>query len=114
MQFVNSTRDSAEHDSHRVFTAEVLPHGLEWAAAAALAASHADYPSFRSVFPDPSRRCRALPPFLAATVRDAMRFGLVHGVLDESKVLAVALWLPPAHSRGRPGASSRRRHTSSA
>lgn len=73
----------------------MCPPGLDWAAAAALAASHADYPSFRTVFPDPSRRCRALPPFLAATLRDAMRFGFVHGVLDGSKVLAVALWLPP-------------------
>jgi len=91
MHFVNSQRDSADHDSHRVLAAEALPHGLESAAAAALAASHADYPSFRSVFPDPARRCRALPPFFVATIRDAMRFGLVHGVVDGSKVLAVAV-----------------------
>jgi len=73
----------------------VLPSGLEWAAAGALAASHADYPSFRRVFPNPARRGRALRPFFAATVRDAMRFGVVRAALTGSKVLTVAVWLPP-------------------
>ena len=73
----------------------VLPSGLEWAAAGALAASHADYPSFRRVFPSPARRARALRPFFAATVRDAMRFGVVRAASTGSKVLAVAVWLPP-------------------
>lgn len=73
----------------------VLPPGLVRAAAATLAASHADYPSFRSVFPNPVRRGRALRPFFAATVRDAIRFGVVRAALAGSEVLAVAVWLPP-------------------
>jgi hypothetical protein len=82
-----------------------LPSGLEWAAAEALTASHADYPSFRRVFPNPARRARALRPFFTATVRDAMRFGVVRAALTGSKVLAVAVWLPPARFRGRQSAS---------
>ena len=64
-------------------------------AAAALAASHADYPAFRSVFPDPARRARALLPFFTAAVRDALPFGAVHVAEDGSNVAATAVWLPP-------------------
>ncbi len=75
---------------------EVLgPPQIE-AAAAALVRSHADYPAFRHVFPDPATRERALHPFFAATVRDALSFGEVLGALDGTTVLAVAVWLPPA------------------
>lgn len=72
-----------------------LPPGREWAAAATLAASHADYPSFRRVFAHPARRGRALPPFFAATIRDAMQVGVVRAVTEGPRVLAVAIWLPP-------------------
>jgi hypothetical protein len=48
------------------------------------------------VFPDPATRERALHPFFAATVRDALPFGEVLGALDGTTVLAVAVWLPPA------------------
>jgi len=72
-----------------------LPPGLEWAAADVLAASHADYPSFRRVFPDRTRRRRALRPFFAATVRDAMRCGVVRAAMTGPTVMAVAVWLPP-------------------
>jgi GNAT superfamily N-acetyltransferase len=68
------------------------------AAADALAASHADYPGFRAVFPDPARRARALPPFFQATVADAVRFGAVRAVedgLDPAGLASVAVWLPP-------------------
>ena len=41
-------------------------------AAAPIAAGHADYPSFRFVFPDPRRRAKVLPVFFEATVRDAI------------------------------------------
>ena len=64
-------------------------------AAAALAASHADYPAFRAVFPDPRRRARALPPFFRATVRDAIPFGAARAAVDGPTVLGVAVWLPP-------------------
>ena len=66
------------------------------AAADALAASHADYPGFRAVFPDPARRARALPPFFTATVADAVSFGAVRAVRDgPQRVASVAVWLPP-------------------
>lgn len=87
--------DLTGHGSAGGVVVGVLPPGLAWAAAAALAASHADYPSFRRVFPSPARRGRALRPFFAATVRDATRFGVVRAARQGSKVLAVAVWLPP-------------------
>lgn len=65
------------------------------AAAAALVASHADYPAFRHVFPDARRRARALGAFFRATVHDAVPFGAVQAAVDERKVLGVAVWLPP-------------------
>ena len=73
----------------------VLDRGQAAAAAAALAASHADYPAFRAVFPDARRRSRALPPFFRATVRDAVPFGAVHAAVEGPTVLGVAVWLPP-------------------
>lgn len=73
----------------------VLAPGQECAAGAALAASHAEYPAFCSVFPDRHRRARALLPFFTATVKDAINFGVVHAAFDGSTVLGAAVWLPP-------------------
>lgn len=93
---LGSERDlTTGHGSPSGVVVGVLPPGFEWAAATALAASHADYPSFRRVFPRPSRRGRALQPFFAATVRDAVRFGVVRAAWRGPEVLAVAVWLPP-------------------
>jgi ribosomal protein S18 acetylase RimI-like enzyme len=65
------------------------------AAAQVLCRSHAEYPAFRLLFPDPVRRRRVLRPFLAATARDAAR----HGRLDVARIgdhiAGVALWMPP-------------------
>lgn len=72
-----------------------LPIGLERAAAEALTASHAHYPSFRAVFPSPQRRARALEPFFHATIRDAQRFGVVRAAWEGERVLGVSVWLPP-------------------
>jgi ribosomal protein S18 acetylase RimI-like enzyme len=59
-----------------------------------IAASHADYPGFRHVFPDTEARRRALGPFMVATARDAAAHG--HGLIAEtSGVVGVALWMPP-------------------
>ena len=73
----------------------LLPPGLEWEAARTLAASHAEYPSFVRVFPNPARRSRALRPFFVATIRDAIRFGVVRAASEGSQILGVAVWMPP-------------------
>ena len=73
----------------------VLRRGQERAAAAAIAAGHADYPAFRHVFADPRRRAKALPAFFRTTVRDAIPYGSVLAVADGDRVLATAVWLPP-------------------
>lgn len=59
------------------------------------ASSHADYPSWRHVFPDPRQRERALRLFFAATVRDALPFGAVDAAVASGQVLGIAVWLPP-------------------
>jgi ribosomal protein S18 acetylase RimI-like enzyme len=64
-------------------------------AAAAIAAGHANYPSFRHLFPDPRRRAHALQSFFEATVRDAIPFGTVLTVRDRRLVQGTAVWLPP-------------------
>ena len=76
-------------------TCEPLSPGQATAAAEAFVASHGDYPAFRSVFPDPVRRRRALLPFFTATVGDAVRFGTVYAALDGATVMGAAVWLPP-------------------
>ncbi|HEU4540957.1 MAG TPA: GNAT family N-acetyltransferase [Jiangellaceae bacterium] len=64
------------------------------AAGSVIAASHADYPAFRHVFPNTEARRRALVPFMVATVRDAAAHG--HALIAESDgVIGVALWMPP-------------------
>ena len=65
------------------------------AATAVLAASHADYPAFCHVWPDPAIRRRALLPFLWSSVSDAAALGAGTVARDGDGVLAVALWLPP-------------------
>ena len=72
-----------------------LRGGEESLGADVLAASHAEYPAFRAVFPDPGRRSRALRPFFRATVRDAIPFGSVLAALEGRRARAVAVWLPP-------------------
>lgn len=72
-----------------------VPPGEHRAAAAAIAAGHADYPAFRHLFVDPRRRARALRAFFEATVRDAVPFGSVLAVPDGPTVAATAVWLPP-------------------
>jgi GNAT superfamily N-acetyltransferase len=72
-----------------------LSAGQHRAGAAAIAAGHADYPSFRHLFPDPRRRARALRAFFSATVHDAIPFGAVLAAWHGSLVAATAVWLPP-------------------
>jgi ribosomal protein S18 acetylase RimI-like enzyme len=95
MQQRNAEQAPTSDESGNRVVIGLLPPGLELAAADVLVASHGDYPSFRRVFPDRARRRRALRPFFAATVRDAMRFGVVRAAMAGSEVIAVAVWLPP-------------------
>jgi hypothetical protein len=69
--------------------------GQQRAAAAPIAAGHADYPSFRFMFPDPRRRAKVLPVFFEATVRDAIPYGAVLAATHGDRVDATAVWLPP-------------------
>lgn len=73
----------------------VVKPGEHREAADAIAQGHADYPSFRYLFPDDRRRARALRAFFGATVRDAVPFGSVLTVRDGGRVQATAVWLPP-------------------
>ncbi|WNV74274.1 N-acetyltransferase [Geodermatophilus sp. DSM 44513] len=65
------------------------------AATAVLSASHADYPAFRHLWPDPAVRRRALLPFLRASLADAAALGGSSIAGDGDGALAVAVWLPP-------------------
>ena len=77
---------------------EIVQRGGHRAAAAVIAAGHAEYPSFRHLFPDAARRARALRAFFEATVRDAIPFGAVLTTGEEGRVDATAVWLPPGAS----------------
>jgi hypothetical protein len=73
----------------------VLASGQHPAGAAAIAAGHADYPTFGHMFPDPRRRARALRAFFAATFRDGIAFRSVRAVWRGPDIAATAVWLPP-------------------
>jgi GNAT superfamily N-acetyltransferase len=73
----------------------VVRRGAHREAADAIVAGHADYPSFRHLFPDPSRRAKALRAFFEATVRDAVDFGAVLAAHAGDRIDATAVWLPP-------------------
>src|SRR4029453_15354811 len=76
----------------------VLQRGEHRAGAAAIAAGHVDYPTFRPLYPDPHRpprAARALGAFFPATVRDGIPFGSVLGIRRGPLVAATAVWLPP-------------------
>lgn len=59
------------------------------------AGSHADYPPFRHLLPDPARRAQVPRVFFTATVRDAMAFGAVDAAVADDRLLGAAVWLPP-------------------
>lgn len=65
------------------------------AAGELLAASHADYPAFAQLFPDPAVRQRVLRAFLTATAADAASRGGALLARDSDRVLGVAMWMPP-------------------
>lgn len=89
---------STEPDEAGRSPTQILPVRRDQLAAVGelFAGSHADYPSFRHLFPDPARRARVLRRFFTGTVRDALAFGAVDGaVAPDGRLLGVAVWLPP-------------------
>jgi ribosomal protein S18 acetylase RimI-like enzyme len=73
----------------------LLP-GQAAAAGAVLARSHADYPSFRYLFPDPERRARTLTATFTGIARDAARLGSAYAAFgDDRELHGVAIWLAP-------------------
>jgi ribosomal protein S18 acetylase RimI-like enzyme len=74
----------------------VLPSRQARAAGTLLARSHADYPSFRHLFPDHVRRVRALRAMFTGVARDAARLGSAYGaVSDDGELYGIAIWLAP-------------------
>src|SRR5215212_3225144 len=75
---------------------DVLSPHLASEAGDLLAASHADYPSFRYLFPDPPRRRRVLRPFMSAAAREAALHARAMAAYDDDgETVGVALWMPP-------------------
>jgi ribosomal protein S18 acetylase RimI-like enzyme len=65
-------------------------------AGAVLSRSHADYPSFRHLFPERARRARVLQAMFTGVARDAARLNSAYAaVTDDGAVLGVAIWLAP-------------------
>jgi ribosomal protein S18 acetylase RimI-like enzyme len=74
----------------------LLPPERASEAGAILARSHADYPSFRHLFPERARRARALQAMFTGVARDAARLGSAYGAVgDDDAVLGAAIWLAP-------------------
>jgi ribosomal protein S18 acetylase RimI-like enzyme len=74
----------------------LLSRGQAEAAGAILARSHADYPSFRHLFPDDQRRARALQAVFTGIARDAARLRSAYGAVgSDGELRGVALWLAP-------------------
>lgn len=84
---------------------DVTAEGVDAAreAAAVLALSHADYPAFRYLLPDPQRRQRFLVPFMTAAARDTARHGMLLFAREGGRALGVALWMPPGAWPAPPG-----------
>jgi GNAT superfamily N-acetyltransferase len=75
---------------------ELLAPELAGAAGRVFSRSHADYPSFRHLFPDPARRARVLSAVFTGVARDAARLGSAYGAIGiDGEVYGVALWLAP-------------------
>src|SRR5829696_7984822 len=85
---------------------DVLSPHLASEAGDLLAASHADYPSFTHLFPDPPRRRRVLRPFMSAAARDAALHARAMAASDDNGIVGVALWLPQGAYGAGPPASS--------
>jgi ribosomal protein S18 acetylase RimI-like enzyme len=74
---------------------DALSPDLDSVAGDLLAASHADYPSFKHLFPDRPRRRRVLRPFMSAAALDAVLHARAMTAYDDGGIIGVALWMPP-------------------
>ncbi len=74
---------------------DALSPDLDSVAGDLLAASHADYPSFKHLFPDRPRRRRVLRPFMSAAALDAVLHARAMAAYDDGGIIGVALWMPP-------------------
>jgi GNAT superfamily N-acetyltransferase len=74
----------------------LISPGQAETAGSILASSHADYPSFRHLFPDDQRRARALRALFTGAARDAARLRSAYGALgSDGDLSGIALWLAP-------------------
>jgi ribosomal protein S18 acetylase RimI-like enzyme len=86
---------SANRDAAQSRIVLISPGQAE-TAGSILASSHADYPSFRHLFPDDHRRARALRALFTGVARDAARLGSAYGALGrDGDLCGIALWLAP-------------------
>ena len=60
-----------------------------------LVAAFWDYPETVHLLPDPGRRRRVMPRYLASDVADTLRHGTVLGATVGGALVGVAAWLPP-------------------
>jgi GNAT superfamily N-acetyltransferase len=82
-------------DRAQVRIVQLRPDQLE-AVGEVLSQSHAEYPAFRHIFPDPRRRRRALRLMFGGIARDALRFRSVYAAeTADGQLQGVAIWLPP-------------------
>jgi ribosomal protein S18 acetylase RimI-like enzyme len=89
-------KSKAKNDDGFAPRIAALPPTQAGAAGALLSRSHADYPSFRHLFPDAERRSRALLALFTGIARDAARLGSAYGALDDDgELYGVAIWLAP-------------------
>lgn len=87
--------DGDIHGPAKTIRIEALRPELAAEAGELLAASHADYPSFRYLIPEPQRRRRMLRAFLSAAARDAALHAQPRVAYDDGGIVGVALWMPP-------------------
>jgi hypothetical protein len=64
-------------------------------AGAVLSRSHAEYPSFRHLFPERARRARALQAMFTGESVATRRGSAYAAVTDDGAVFGVAIWLAP-------------------